>query len=419
MCHADQMGLDAYRAVLRVRDVRRVLLLGLVIRIPIWAASVILTLHVVTHLGRSYGASGALVGVATVALAVSAPWRGRRLDRVGLRATVAPSLVILAVCWSIAPFVSYWPLLLLAAVAGLFIVPSFSIVRQAVIHAVDDSQRRAALAIDSVVVEISFMIGPVLGVLLATYVPTSWALFACQFSSIAGGILLWIHNPPLRAEDPARPTAHRITARGWLPPAVGAVLVMSAAATIVLTGTDVGIVAALRHMHHQSWIGWELGVWGLGSAIGGFVYGALHRSIPVPVLLALLAGTTLPVIVARDAFAIAVFLFIAGLFCAPTITATVDALSRAVPERVLGEALGWHGSALTAGSAAGAPLAGIAIDRSGWHGGFILPSLLGLVAAAGGLLALRARGRLPDRPSPLITAEFDPDGSRINEEAIR
>jgi MFS family permease len=412
------MGLDAYRTLLRVRDVRRVLLLGLVIRIPIWAASVILTLHVVTHLGRSYGASGLLVGVATVALAISAPWRGRRLDRVGLRATVAPSLVILAVCWSIAPFVSYWPLLLLAAVAGLFIVPSFSIVRQAVIHAVDDSQRRAALAIDSVVVEISFMIGPVLGVLLATYVPTSWALFGCQFSSIAGGVLLWIHNPQLRAGNTEGPKGDRITPRGWLTPAVWAVLVMSAAATIVLTGTDVGIVAALRHMHHQSWIGWELGVWGLGSAIGGFVYGALHRSIPVAVLLALLAGTTLPVILARDAFAIAVFLFIAGLFCAPTITATVDALSRAVPERVLGEALGWHGSALTAGSAAGAPLAGIAIDHSGWHGGFIVPSLLGLAAAGGGLLALRARGRLPDRP-PLITAELDPDGSRTNEDAIR
>jgi MFS family permease len=385
--------MDAYRSVLRRRDVRRVLILSLVIRIPMWAGNVLLTLHVVTHLDRSYGAAGLLAGAATVALAISAPWRGRRLDRVGLRAAVAPSLVVLTPCWSVAPFVGYWPLLVLASIAGLFVVPSFSIVRQSLIHAVPDEQRRTALSIDSVVVEISFMIGPALGVLLASYAPTSWALFTCEFSSIAGSLVLWIANPPLRASDAVAATKSAQGLRGWVTPDVIAVLVMSAAATVVLTGTDVGVVAALRHMHHQSWIGWELGVWGLGSAIGGFVYGALHRSLPVAGLLALLSGTTLPVILAPDAITFAALLFVAGLFCAPTITAAVDALSRFVPEHVRGEALGWHGSAMTAGTAAGAPLAGIAIDHTGWHGGFVLPSLFGLAAAACGLLAINARRR--------------------------
>src|SRR5919198_3291706 len=152
-------------------------------------------------LHRSYGAAGILAGAATVALAISAPWRGRRLDRVGLRAAVAPSLFVLASCWSVAPFVGYWPLLVLAFVAGLFMVPSFSIVRQALIHSVDESQRRSALAIDSVMVEISFMIGPALGVLLATYWVTPWALFTCQFCTIAGGLLLWAANPALRSDE--------------------------------------------------------------------------------------------------------------------------------------------------------------------------------------------------------------------------
>jgi predicted MFS family arabinose efflux permease len=172
-------------------------------------------------------------------------------------------------------------------------------------------------------------------------------------------------------------------------PPVLAVLAMSAATVLVLSGTDVGVVAALREMRHQSWIGWELAIWGLGSAVGGGVYGALRRGLPVPLLLALLAGATLPVILARDAVVMAMLLFVAGVFCAPTITAAVDALSRAVPERVRGEALGWHGSAMTTGGAIGAPLAGLAIDRSGWHGGFVLPSLIGLGVAGLGLLALR------------------------------
>jgi MFS family permease len=401
--------MQAYRVVLGIRDVRRVLLLGLVIRIPLWAANVVLVLHVVSHLGRSYGAAGLLEGVATIALAVSGPWRGRRLDQVGLRRAVAPSLVILAACWSFAPFLGYWPLLGLASLAGLFVIPSFSIVRQAMIHAVPEEQRTTALSIDAVVIEISFMIGPAIGVLLATYWSTSWALFASEFASIAGGVLVWLANPPLRSEAAAadalaRPRERGAVGYGWVSPAFVAVLGASAAATIVLTGTDVGVVAALRDMGHQSWIGWQLAVWGLGSAIGGVVYGALHRTIPAAVLLSLLAASTVPVALAQEPIPLATLLFVAGVFCAPTLTATVDALSRVVPERVRGEALGWHGSALTAGGAVGAPLAGIAIDHWHWQGGFIVCGLLGLAVAAGLLVVASTNRTVPDaEEAPALT----------------
>jgi sugar phosphate permease len=167
----------------------------------------------------------------------------------------------------------------------------------------------------------------------------------------------------------------------WVNGAVVAVLAACVGATIVLTATDVGVVAALRDMGHQSWIGWELTLWGLGSALGGLVYGALHRPIPTGVLLALLAVTTLPLAVSTDALTMAALLVVAGFFCAPTLTATVDTLSRTVPENVRGEALGWHGSALTAGGAIGAPLAGVVIDHWDWPAGFTVPALLSLLAA--------------------------------------
>lgn len=416
------MGLQAYRSILALREVRRVLLLSLVVRIPMWAGNVILTLHVVSHLGRSYGAAGLLAAALTTALAISAPWRGRRLDRVGLRAAVGPSLVVLAVCWSIAPFVGYWPLLGLASLAGLFVVPSFSIVRQALLHSVGVESRKTVLSIDSVVIEVSFMAGPALGVLLASYWNTPWALFSCEFASIAGGLVLWFANPPLRRSDvasevecDAAPTQDGPTwdgptwdgpaledavrqagpPRAWATPEILAVLLMSAAATLVLTGTDVGIVAALRHLHHQSSIGWVLAVWGFGSAVGGLVYGAMHRSVPVAVLLALLAATTIPVVLAREQIMMAVLLLVAGFFCAPTITASLDAISRLVPEGALGEAFGWHGSAMTIGSAAGAPIAGEAIDHVGWQGAFLLTAIVGLAAAGAGAWLGRAREGRP------------------------
>ena len=393
------MDTARYRSVLAVRDVRRALLLGLVVRVPLWASNVVLTLHVVAHLHRSYAETGLLVAVATVTLALSGPWRGRRLDAVGLRVALAPSLVVLAACWSVAPFLGYWPLLVLAGLAGLFEIPTFSIVRQSLIHGVPDDLRRTALSIDSVAVEISFMLGPVLGVLLATTVTTSWALFGCEFASIAGGVAIWVQNPTVRDERTARPP--RVPLRSWIDRPVCALLLAAFAATVVLGGCDVAIVAALRHLHHQASIGWVLAVWGLGSALGGLIYGAVHRPLPVFALLGLLAVSTVPVALATEPLELAALLLVAGLFCGPAITAVVDALSRIVPEAVRGEALGWHGSAMTAGSALGAPLAGVAVDTVGWQGGFVACGVLGAVAAPVGALLMR-RPRAPIRAPDLV-----------------
>jgi len=381
------MGFSTYAEFARNPVVRRILLLGLLIRIPLWAAGVVLTLHVVSHLDRSYTEAGLVEMVLCIALAVSGPWRGRRLDRVGLRATVTPSLLVLTATWCVAPWVGYWPLLVLVALAGLFVVPTFSIVRQVLLGAVPVEQRTAVLSVDSVVVEFSFMIGPVLGVLAATYLATPVALMICQLAAVVGAVVLWLDNPPLGADAGAAPgeetPKHRV--RDWLDAPVLMILALSVAATVILTGQDLGTVAALRSMHHTTSIGWVLALWGFGSALGGIVYGALHRHPPASVLLVLLGTAAAAVSMADGRLLFTALLFVSGLFCAPTITATIDDLSRSVPAAVRGEAMGWHGSALTLGSASGAPLVGWAIDHGGWQGGFQLAGFLGIGIALAGL----------------------------------
>ncbi|MGW5238944.1 MFS transporter [Monashia sp. NPDC004114] len=418
------MNLGAYRPVLANRDTRNALVLGFFIRVPMWAGAVILTLHVVTSLGRSYGEAGLVTAASTLAVAISGPWRGRLLDRIGLRRTVGPSLVVQVVCWSIAPWVSYAPLIAFAALAGLFVVPTFSILRQVIIRSVPSDQRRTALSLDSSATELSFMAGPAIGVWLATAWDTGWALLVCELASAAAGFVLWFVNPPLRsvgaehpADDPAAsgeelgegaraeviadgavsdgPVAveppHGRAFRGFITIGVAAVYLAALCSTLVLSGTDVSIVAALRSFGQTSSIGWVLALWGAGSLVGGLVYGAWHRSISVFWLLAGLAATTAPVALASGVPAFAVLITISGLLCAPTITATVEQLSRLVPERHRGEMMGWHGSAMTAGSAIGAPVAGFAIDRGGWQWGFVVVSALGVVIAGLGLVVSRHR----------------------------
>jgi MFS family permease len=385
------MPLDRYQRVLRIPAARRAIALGVLIRIPIFAGGVVLTLHVVGSLGRNYAQAGLVTAAATVCIAISGPWRGRLLDRVGLRRVVAPSLVITAACWSVAPFVGYWLLLVLAALAGLFVVPTFSIIRQAVIAAVPESDRRTALALDAVSVELSFMIGPVVGVWTATTWSTAWSLFGIEMAGVGGGILLWVVNPPVRSETADSGPAGSTARRTWLTPGFGMLCAAAAAATTVLAGSDIGIVAALRGFHATALIGVVLTIWGLGSVLGGLGYGALHRAIPAFVLLAGLSAATVPLGWAPSAWSLAALVLLAGVLCAPTLTATVDQVSRIVPERVRGEAMGWHGSAMTAGSALGAPLAGITIDHAGIAGGFVAVAAVGLIVAAAGSLSRGAR----------------------------
>lgn len=425
------MQLALYREVLALAGARRVLLLGFLVRLPMFATGIVLTLHVVSTLGRSYGEAGLVSAAFTVALALSAPWRGRLLDRHGLRRVVLPSIVVTSLVWTALPFLPYAALLPASVLGGAFAVPSFSILRQSLIAVVPEDRRRSALSLDSVGTELSFMIGPAVAVWAAASYDTRWVLVVLAVLSAIAAVALYVVDPPLRESD-ADPDADEaadadastrdesagdaaadaLTRAGAAYPAGGAlgrlrrlrdrraawvslpllaVLGAAAATTIVLAGTDVAIVAALRATGDAAAIGWVLSLWGFGSLVGGLVYGAWHRSISVFWLLGGLAATTLPVALATSLPVFVVLVTACGALCAPTITATVDHLSRLVPEQHRGEAMGWHGSAMTAGQAVGAPLAGYAIDHAGWGWGFVSVSLVGLLVAALGATGRRTR----------------------------
>jgi MFS family permease len=253
------------------------------------------------------------------------------------------------------------------------------------------------------------MIGPAAAVWAATVWPTDWVLFSIEMLGVAAGVLLWIANPSLR-EEPAEPVddegnpaqaAGPVQRSEWFRPGFIAICLAAAATTVVLGGTDLGIVAALRDFGAQPSIGLVLAVWGLGSLIGGLIYGGLHHSISAFWLLGGLGLVTLPMALAGGVVSLAVLSFVAGLLCAPTITATIDQVSRVVPAAARGEAMGWHGSFMTGGMALGAPLAGFAIDHRGWGAGFVLVALSGVLVAIIGAIATAARRR----PRPVTAAE--------------
>ncbi|MGN6613041.1 MAG: MFS transporter [Angustibacter sp.] len=394
------MPLTPYRRVLAVPGVRSLTLLGIAARIPHAATAVILTVHVVTTLGRGYGAAGFLVAAWTVGMALGAPWRGRAVDRLGLRTALIPSLVAEGAVWCTAPWLPFPALLATVVVGGALGLPTFTVVRLALSLMVPESQRRTAFALDSVSVEVSFMVGPALGVLVATHGSTTAALLALGVSMVLAGVGLMVLNPPTRSEERAAQAAadrHDGTQRPKVgipvTPALLAVLAAAAGATVVLAGTDVSIIASLRSTGELGWTGLVAAVWAFASLLGGVVYGLIPRSLPPFWLLFGLGALTVPVGLVHGPLALSLAMLPAGFLCAPVITATAEVLTALVPEAVRGEAMGWHGSALTVGTAVGAPLAGYAIDHGApWLGFATVGGLGALLAAAGlGVVALRRR----------------------------
>jgi MFS family permease len=393
------MLLKPYQETLALPGIKSLLVVATLARIPIAAGSVVGTLYVVLGLGRGYGAAGLIAAAFTIGGSLGAPVMGRLVDRRGLRPVLVLTTVAEVVFWTLAQVSPYWVLLLLCLAGGFLALPAFAVARQSIAALTPEAQRLPAFALDSITTEISFMAGPALGVLIATTAGPRAAMLTLAAGILISGVGLWLLNPPVRAAHEAPITAgERVPRATWLRPRFIAVLAVTLAATLVLAGTDVTVVAVLRENGELTWTGLVMSMWAFYSLLGGFAYGALHRRLPAVTLLTPMAVLTVAVALgAAHWWLLALLLIPCGALCAPTITASADAVSRMSPASARGEAMGLHNSALTVGVALGGPLAGLAADTWSPAWGFV---------AVGGLGALIALVVLPTefyahrRPAP-------------------
>lgn len=354
-------GTAAFRAVLALPGVGPLIALSLLARIPASAAAITLTLHVVLTLGYGYAAAGLVGAAATVGMAVGAPLLGRLVDRRGLRTMLAVTIVAEAAFWSVAPQLSYPALLVGAFFGGLLGMPVYSVIRQSLAAMVPTDQRRPAFAIDSMSVEISYIIGPAAGSLLVVTLCSTVAMWCVGAGWVLGGLAFAVLNPPTRAGDAASDGAAP-SVRSWLTPRLLGALLATSAAVVVIFGTELSMIASVQEVGPVYAIAVVNAVWCLASLTGGFLYGAARRSYSAFVLVAALGVATLPVALGGPWWTFALLLIPAGLLCAPSLAAGSEAVSALAPEQARGVVTGLHGSATTLGAAAGTPLAGLLID---------------------------------------------------------
>lgn len=403
------MPLQPYRRVLSVPRVPSTMALMFLARLPMTMNGVLMTLYIVTGLGRGYGAAGLVGGGVTLGMALGAPMLGRCFDRYGLRPVVAVCGIGTTVFWIAAPHLPFEALAVVAVPAGMLSVPAGSLARQALATLVPPEQRRAAYSLDTISIEATFMVGPAAGIAAITAFSPMWTLTALGVLFGGTAFLIWLVNPPIReGAGQAAELGPRPPLRSWLTGRLVGTLLIAGGALFVLIGTELATLAALR-------ANGELGVTGLvivvmctASITGGIVHGLVKRSLPQGVLMLLLALLVMPVGLADHPWWLLMLALIpTNLMCAPTLSATTETVTRLAPPRVRGEAMGLQDAFTRLGLAVGGPVVGFAIDHSSPEWGFVAAGLGGLVIASAGLL--RRRGPATAAEPALAAATAGPE----------
>lgn len=395
------MHLARYKSVLALPGMRTFMLVSLIARIPGTAWTTALTLSVVLDRHRSYAEAGAATAAFTVGLALGSPLLGRAIDRGGPRPVLLLTGLVSLLFWNLVPVLPYSAVLALAVPCGALQVPVTTLVRQSLAARVPESVRRQAYSLDSMAVELSFMVGPALAVLAITQLGEATSTLRVLGVGLGlSAAVLYAYNPRLHdglhdgasaagkasaqdAEAVAQPKAKA----AWLAPGFLMILAVCAAACMMLASTDVAIVAVLRGHGEIAWAGIVVITWCAASMVGGFVHGAMPRPLPMTVLLLALGALSIPIGLAGSWWLLCLVVIPAGLACAPTIASTVDGVSRAVPAEKRGQAMGMHSAALTVGGAIGSPLVGIVIDSGGTGWGMAVMGAMVCVLALAGITA--------------------------------
>ncbi len=406
-----------YRSALALPGAIRFSSAGLVARLPNSIETLGIVLLVSGQTG-SYALAGAMSAAYQLAVAVGAPMTSRLADRRGQTALLTFLCIANAalVCVLVGLIVNDAPAavsLVVAALAGVTQPAIGSMVRARwAAIAPDAPTLRTAFALESVLDEVVFTVGPLVTSVLAFQVGLPAPLIVASVLVLVGGLALAAQRRTAPAPSP--PAQHG--ERGVLgSPALFIVVVAALGIGGVFGTYEVAVVAFTQNAGQAGTSGIVLGLWAFGSMLGGIVFGGRHWPASLPrqvlVLSTILAVALVPATLVRTVPPLMVATFVAGVMVAPALISTFALTERLVPARLLTESLTWATSGLTVGFAGGTAVAGIVVDAHGSTPAFVLS--VGCAATAAIIVAATLRPltramRPPEDLPPAATIGADP-----------
>ncbi len=379
---------------------------GWVARLPIPMLGLGAVLLVAGETG-SYGLAGAVSGTLALSFSVASPQWARAMDRRGQGAVLRVAMtgyLLSGVAFVVAVTTGapLWTWFVLAALCGASGPNIGSLVRARWAEALaEPGRRQTAFALEAVVDEVVFVVGPPLVTLLATLVaPPAGFLTGTTLGAVGG---FWLAHQ--RATEPAvAPVDPGAPSRRWaaLNATVLVVAVTYAAVGTVFGAMDVVVVGFADEQGAPAFAGLALAVYAFGSLLAGLLYGVarLRGSLTARFLVTAVAfGLAAQVLWGVGSLAVLVVAgFVAGTAIAPVLVSGTSLVESRVPRTALTESLSWTTTGLTLGVTAGSALAGAAVDAWGARAAFAVPAGAAAVAA---LVALAGAPLLRARTAPV------------------
>jgi len=363
------ISLARYRAVLRQPDLAAAVGASMVGRLPIGMA-VLAILLFIQHTQQSFSRAGIASALYVTGIGIVAPLVGRMIDRFGPR----PLLLAGACAYPVAlaglvlatragagtAWIAAW-----AFVAGIALPPVPTCIRALLRRLLSDgSQIQAAYSLDSVLMEMVFILGP--GV-VSLFVAAGWATGAVVCTAVCGsiGAIVFARTQAVRSwqAEPAGdvPRPRLIAAKG-LVPIVVVTLFFSAGFGLF----EVAVAAVATRAQMPAAAGLILALASVGSALGALVYGSRNWPLGATgqykvALLAMVLGLALLAPV-EDLVLFGLIGILAGVPMSTVLAAQSVLIAGIAPRAALAEAFTWASTSLLAGVSLGIGFGGLLLE---------------------------------------------------------
>jgi hypothetical protein len=390
------ISLARYAALLKPRDLRMAFAVSVLGRLPIGITGLAILLLVQGATG-SFSIGGLASGCYVAGLAALAPALGRAIDRYGPRATLLASAILfptalVGLALSVRLGAHAGVVFTLAACAGAVFPPITVCMRTYLKRRyADDALLAAAYSLESVLIELIFIVGPIF---VALFVAFATPAAAVVFAAVAGfaGTLLFLRSPALRdwkiEARTQRSLLGPLAERGFVP-LVAVILAYSTAFGLM----EIGITAYATERGMPALAGVLLGIMSAGSAVGGLAYGSRNWGMPLArqFTMALgLMGAGLAILALRwNPWAFGFWSALAGIIMAPALIMQAMLVAKTARPEHSTEAFTWSTSALLSGVGIGLAAGGALLEVLDSRAALAAASVMAIAAAAGAAAALR------------------------------
>lgn len=392
------ISLSRYTKLLERRELRALILASILGRLPIGILGLAILLLAQSATG-SFAQGGIASASYVLGLAAVAPLLGRAIDRYGPRPTLfacalafPSALAGVAAAYSMqAPL---WIALTCAAASGASFPPITACMRTYFKQQLsEDVQLTTAYSLESVLIELIFITGPMLvGLFVAIASPALAVLFAAGCGFL--GPLLFLRSRAL-LQWKIEPRFGASLFGPLTEPAFSRLLVVILCYASAFGLIEIATAAHAAEAGSAAYAGVLLAIMSVGSAVGGLFYGSRTWRMPLsrqfPLTLGLMGVGVAPLAMGLPEWLFALYCVVAGVVMAPALIMQTMLVAKTSHPEYSAEAFTWSTTCLLAGVGIGLTLGGQLLEFTRSPSVFATAAAIAVGAAALALPMVKSR----------------------------